>query len=96
MEFTSYFVELSNMRGVLVSFWCCVLFFINIQFSLIPMHQLFVWTPLASLFYLVYTQKDESFAQVFWFLFMYAVIVATFSASFGLKYIFDWKRLFLP
>lgn len=84
------------MRGVVVAFWCCVVFFINTRFVWIPMPQLFVWALLGGTFTLVYNNKEHGFNEILWFLFLYGIIFITFSASFGLRYIFDLKRFFLP
>lgn len=108
----------NNMRGAPFAFWCCVLFFINIQFPVVPMHHLFLWSPLCCIFMIVYFQKgavivpvkgrdgnityvkeeeeEDVFKQVVWFLLLYGIIAITFSASFGLQYIFGLKRLILP
>lgn len=105
------------MKGSLLAFCCCIGFFINIQFNVIPMHHLFIWSPLACIFMIVFFQKEpiihpmtgpdgkrtfvkesgeDPFQQVLWFLLIYTVIVATFSASFGLHYIFGLRRWILP
>jgi len=83
------------MRGVALAFWCCVVFSLNVQFSLIPMPHLFIWTPLACIFILVGTQKEDDFSQVFKFLFLYFLISITFSTAFGLHYVFGLRKLLL-
>lgn len=46
--------------------------------------------------YVKQEEEEDSFKQVVWFLLLYGIIAITFSASFGLQYIFGLKRLILP
>jgi hypothetical protein len=81
--------------GFSLGFWSLIVLLINHKFALLPMHDVVIWTPLACIFYLVYsTKEDQAFGQVIRFLFLYAVVCTTLSLSFGLQYVFGLKRIF--
>jgi len=85
-----------SFNGLSLGFWSLVLVMLNHKFAFVPMHLLFVWTPLACVFYLVYTTKeDDAFKEVVKFLFLYTMVCITFSISFGVQYVFGLKRIFL-
>lgn len=86
-----------GLGGFHLALWCCVLFLANIHFALVPMHYLFIWSPVACVFLLVGTNQDDSaFGQVMRFMFLYGVTATAFVTFFGIQHIFGLKRLFFP
>lgn len=87
---------MKGLSGVHLALWCCLLFLANVQFPVLPMHHLFIWSPIACMFILVAAHDEQAFGQVARFLFLYAVTAIAFAAFFGLQQVFGLKRLFLP
>lgn len=89
-------MSIKGVGGFHLALWCCLLFLGNVQYNLLPMHHLFIWSPLACLFILVGIHEgDAAFGQSVRFLFLYSITAVAFVTFFGLQQVFGLKRFFL-